>query len=385
MHGRSLLGAADVDDTALLTMVARLNGVEAADLALLDCAVSEFPYDLESITTAGRYLVRGRASDGERILPFSFFVKVIQSFARSRMFAVVPAELREWAEASVPWRTEAHAYRSDLADRLPPGLTMPRAVDVRDLDDSSVAIWLEELRVVPVVWDARRRERAARLLGRLAGSPRVAELATLGPEEWTVRDYLHGRLRHVVLPLLRGDAVWRAPLVTATFDADLRAALLRAADRVEDLVEEAMALPQAAAHGDACRNNLLATEDDPDFTLIDFGFWRRGPIGTDLGQLLVGEVQLGREAAVDLAARGEANLHAYVRGLRDEGCTVPEDSVRRGHALQLMLFTGLSSVPFELLDREPTPELFAVAAERAALASFCLETLDRTDALARRG
>ena len=49
------------------------------------------------------------------------------------------------AAASVPWRTEALAYASDLGDRLPDGLSMPRALGVFDLDELSAAIWLEEV------------------------------------------------------------------------------------------------------------------------------------------------------------------------------------------------------------------------------------------------
>ena len=43
-----------------------------------------------------------------------------------------------------------------------------------------------------------------------------------------------------------------------------------------------------------------------------------------------------------------------------------------------MLFTGLSTLPFEQLDQEPTPELHRVAAERAAIARFSLDLLDAT-------
>ena len=164
-------------------------------------------------------------------------------------------------------------------------------------------------------------------------------------------DYLYGRLTHQVLPVLRNDEVWQHPIVAPAFDADLRARLLEAADRVHDYTEELAQCPLATGHGDACPNNLLVRPDADDFTLIDFGFWRMLPIGFDLGQLLVGDVQIGRRSSDDLQERDEACLAAYVEGLRAEGrrrAGVP--SYARAHALHLLIFTGLSTLPMEFLE-----------------------------------
>jgi hypothetical protein len=297
----------------------------------------------------------------------------VQSWARSPMFAFVPDEMKELAEASVPWRTEALAYRSDLGDRLPTGLTMPRALAVFDLDDKSASVWLEMVPVVEREWDEARYGRAAYLLGRLAGSPRVAELATVGEHSFTMADYAFGRLQIQVIPMLHDDGVWQHPLVAATFGDELRDRLRAAAAQVPTYLEELLALPHTAAHGDACPNNLLATTDSPDFTLIDYGFWLPMPVGADLSQLLIGDVQIGRSRAGDLAARDDAHVAEYVRGLRDEGCDLPEPAVRRSHALHMLMMSGLSAVPVELLDRPPSPALEAQVADRAAIARFCLD------------
>jgi len=301
------------------------------------------------------------------------FVKVVQSWARSPMFAFVPDGMKELAEASVPWRTEALAYRSDLGDRLPDGLTMPRALAVFDLDDKSASVWLEMVPVVEREWDATRYGRAAYLLGRLAGSPRVAELATVGEHSFTMADYAFGRLQTQVVPMLHDDGIWQHPLVAATFGDELRDRLRAAAAQMPAYLEELLALPHTAAHGDACPNNLLTTTDSPDFTLIDYGFWLPMPVGADLSQLLIGDVQIGRSRAGDLVARDDAHLAEYVRGLRDEGCDIPEPAVRRSHALHMLMMSGLSAVPVELLDRPPSEALEAQVADRAAIARFCLD------------
>ncbi len=348
MHDRALLGPADVSDTELARMVAELLDRPPAQVTLLSSQASEVPYDLPAITTAGRYWVRGVALVDGRHEPFSLFVKHVQSWARSPLFAGVPTEIAAVAEAGIPWRTEPLAYRSDLGDRLPVGLRMPRAVGVFDLDDKSAAVWLEEIATVPTLWETTTYERAAFLLGRLAASAAVHQLARVGRFPWTVSDYLHGRLEHQVLPLLTSSEVWQHPLVAAAFGDSLRHRLLDAARRVGTLVDELESMPLGTAHGDACPNNLLRTSEDG-FALIDYGFWCEAPLGFDLAQLLVGEVQVGRREAATLGALERRILPSYIDGLRAEGCEVDASVVRRAHALQLMIFTGLSTLPFEHL------------------------------------
>lgn len=378
--GRSALGPADISDAELVRLVARGLGVDAATLSLVESGAQVVPYELDAITTAGRYWVSGTVAGPEGTTEFRFFVKHVQSWSRSALFADVPPAWRARAEASVPWRTEPLVYRSDLGERLPAGLAMATAVAVCDLDDKSAAVWLEEVRAVPHAWSVDDLAHAAHLLGRLAASPLVRPLASVGEQEqhWSAREYAEGRLSGQVLPTLADADVWRQPMVAAAFDARLRARLLDAADRVFDLVAELEEVPVGTAHGDACPNNLLVTADSPDIVLIDFGFWSTQPLGFDLGQLLVGDVQVGRRPAHTLPEVEAACLPAYVRGLADEGCDLGVDVLRRAHALQLLLYSGLSALPIEHLGRPPTPALQQVARERAATAAFILDLVDRT-------
>ena len=112
--------------------------------------------------------------------------------------------------------------------------------------------------------------------------------------------------------------------------------------------------------------------------LIDYGFWVPAMVGFDLAQLVVGDVQIGRRAAALLNETEDGCLPAYVDGLRAEGLDLTPELVRRAHALQLLIFTGLSTLPFEYLGEPPTPEAHAMAAERAAIARFSLDLVDST-------
>ncbi len=144
------------------------------------------------------------------------------------------------------------------------------------------------------------------------------------------------------------------------------------------LAAEGDALPYLLSHGDACPNNLLAGQHDDELVMIDFGFWGGAPVGFDLTQLLVGDIQIGKRSADDLAELDEAIVAAYVAGLRAEGCEIPEEQVRRGHALCLLIMTGLSAVPFDLFEGPITPETQRIAADRAKLARYALDLLEQT-------
>ena len=375
MGSRDALGAADVSDRELATMVA--SHLDEDSVELLECRADPVDYDLPAITTGGRWWVSGHAKATGGRVPFRFFVKQVQSWDRHPFFALVPEEFRKLAVNGVPWKTEAEVYRSDLAHRLPKGLSAPRALGVFDLDASSFAIWMEEVPTRLATWTRQRYERAAHLLGRLSGSRELAPLAGLRDVDWSLTMYTNGRLAVQVVPLLTGEELWQHPLCAA-FDDELRGRLRAAAARAGELAAEADALPFLLSHGDACPNNLLPGEHADEFVMIDFNFWGSAPVGFDLTQLLVGEVQVGRRGADDLADLDEAIVAAYVEGLRTEGCTVPEEQVRRGHAVCLLLMTGLSTVPFDLFNAPMTPEIQRTAADRAAIARYALDLVDAT-------
>ncbi len=378
---RELLGAADVSDVQLEAMVATL--LDEETVSLRSVAVEPVDYELPAITTAGRWWVSGHATTSSGEMPFRIFVKQVQNWSRSPQFAFVPPEIRDMAAASVPWRTEACIYRSDLADRLPEGLSMARVLAVIDLDELSSAIWLEEVPKHDWPWDTDRFTRAAYLLGRLAGSSRVAPLAQIDDHQWTVRDYLHGRFEHQVVPMLHDDELWAHPLLAKAFGTDLRDRMRDALDAVPAWFEELADAPQLVGHGDACPNNLLGSVRPDTFVLIDFGFWKPLPVGFDLGQLLVGDVQIGRRPADDLAAVDARIVPAYIDGLAAEGYTAESRQVTRLHVLQMVVFTGLSSMPVEHLGAPPSPRLERLAAARAAITTYCLDQIELTGATTR--
>ena len=307
MHDRSALGPADVTDEQLAVMVADLLGTDPDTTQVVESRADRVDYDLPAITTAGRHWVSGTARCDGADQRFRIFVKHIQSWSRHPFFQLVPPEHRQAAADGVEWRTEARVYRSGLGEVLPLGLAMPRALGVFDLDEESNAVWLEAVPVTERSWDLPRYAEAARLLGRFATDAQVMETSRRVGHDMTMHSYYEGRLSMQVLPALRDDGVWHHPLVAGAFDDELHRRLLEAADRAAAYTEELERITHVAAHGDACPNNLLSTEDDDDFVLIDYGFFGPAPIGFDLSQLLVGDVQVGRRSGDDLAVVDEVD------------------------------------------------------------------------------
>jgi len=377
-----MLGPADVSDVVLWSMVADLIGRSSPAADVLEVSAVEVEvvdYDLSTITTGGRFWVSGTAATTAGDRQFRLFVKVVQNWSRSPLFAEIPPEIAAFAAGSVPWRSEPGVYRSDLADRLPDGLSMAPCLGVFDLDDQSSSIWLAEVPRHDWPWDQARYERAGYLLGRMSASERVAPVALVDDHDWTLATYYFGRVLNDVVPRILDDDLWQHPLLAESF-AGVRPRLRAAVEELPVWVEELMAAPHVAGHGDACPNNLLGTGNPDAFILIDFGFWRPLPLGFDLGQLLVGDVQLGRRGADDLACIDAAITSAYVDGLRAEGYDVDDAYVARLHALQTALFSGISVLPVEHLDRPVTSDLLDLARTRAALATYCLDRVEATAA-----
>jgi hypothetical protein len=112
--------------------------------------------------------------------------------------------------------------------------------------------------------------------------------------------------------------------------------------------------------------------------MVDLGFCGKAPLGTDLGQLVLGEVQTGQRHPADLPGLEAACLPAYVAGIRAEGGTAGLAQVRLAHAALMTVFSALGSFPVEHLGDEPTPRLRRLFHGRAAIARFVLDLLDDT-------
>ena len=95
----------------------------------------------------------------------------------------MPEHLREELPKRYPWRTEAQVYASGLHAAMPDGGRLPALYRTIELDAQRTAIWMEDVAELDgAAWTDTRFEDAARLLGRLAGSPAVRECVASVPD-----------------------------------------------------------------------------------------------------------------------------------------------------------------------------------------------------------
>lgn len=363
----SLLDPSGLDDETLASLLGACR--------VLERRTEEVAYPLATITTQARWWVSGRVERKGLTEDFRLVAKVLRSADRSPVWASVPPEGRADVLEMLDWRVEPRVYASDLAAHLPPDLAMPRCFGVRVLDEGSAVLCVEAVADVVERWSDDDLERAARALGRLAGSTAVAAVADrvghpYGPV--MARRYWQGRLSMQFGTAYRDTSLWEHPVLAAEVDAATRARILRLLDAAPALVAEIETLPLLSGHGDGCANNLLLTAEA--VVAIDWAFFARLPLGFDLSQLVISDIDLGRSTASTLAHRQAVALPAYADGLAAEGLSVDPDVLLRAHLVQAALTDGVGVVPLERLGEDPCT-LAPVVRERLALLDGLLTPL----------
>lgn len=189
-----------------------------------------------------------------------------------------------------------------------------------------------------------------------------------GPQQ--ARVYFEKRLSDQFVSTYEEGGVWHHPAVAAHFDEALRTRLMSLIAAAPDLIDEIEKLPLLNAHGDAAPQNLLVVPDG--FCVIDWCFWCRAALGFDLSQLVFSEIDLDRSDASTFRDVQATSLAGYRAGLAESGVEIGEAELKRAHTIQLAIAHGISSVPLERLDDEPS----AVEASVRARATVLRHVLD---------
>ncbi|WP_028652223.1 phosphotransferase [Nocardioides halotolerans] len=220
-----------------------------------------------------------------------------------------PAELSDPRHFAY-WRRAADVVTARVGLETTPGLRAPRLTSVEEDAEgiTLVADWVEDA--------ANSGLFCAVSLGRFAA-------VDLGEHLWLARDQLRDRLA-------RAERRGGWPTLARTTVADVADHLWR---RRSTLLDELDALPQVAQHGDPAPANLPGREDD-DVVAIDWGSLGHGPVGADLGLLMLG----AREEFEPL-------LDAYLLGLPDG--TATREQVAQGARVTAVL-TALSRAEWAL-------------------------------------
>lgn len=298
-----------------------------------------------SPATGGLFRVYADAQPGQGL-----FVKVLHHVRHWPMLAMLPEDQRDRFATEFPWDGELALWSPVVQDTLPAGLRAPRLVEVVDLGDDRLAVWMELVVESPDPWDLPRYARAAHALGRWNARSRAPEvLASCGlPAGYGLGMYAREAVSHRGLLPLENESLWAHPWLAP--HGDLRATLRALGTRIDELLSRLDAMEQALPHGDASPQNLLVPADDPEtFVAIDIAFRSPHALGFDLGQLLVGLVHAGAVPAADLPAIADAIGPAYVDGLRAEGWAADPAEVLDGFAISALLRSGFDGFRYDLL------------------------------------
>ena len=316
-----------------------------------------------NMTTRSLERAAGALPDGRRA---SVIVKTLQPASASPMFEVIPAELHEQVLRDLDWLDEPRLYRSGLADAMPDGLRMP-VVHAIDEAPDGVTLWLEDVDDVPA-WDPDRYRRSAEALGRLGARwPGDRAMHELGMGHREIAGLFFGKVVNNDLVIQADDAFWRDPLVADVVDDRFRTDLFRLAELMPGMLAELDELPRGVCHGDAAPDNLREPGDGT-IVAIDWSYGNVDALGSDLGQLLVGRFDEGREH-LDTEVIATAIFEGYLEGV---GAASDAPSVERAWATHLALRSVFGAL---LLDR-PDLDVAAQAeilAGRARVARFGLD------------
>lgn len=235
------------------------------------------------------------------------------------------------------WRRESLAYATGLAAQAyaGAGITPPELLEVQELPDGSVALWLADAAGSPgTAWSVARLGSFARQLGR--AQSRWVERVPQHP--WLSRDWLGGYLADRPVP---DDVPWDHP-VTRFWPDRLRAVLPRVWRDRDRLLTIARSAPRTLCHLDVWPMNLIdagaGAPADPaarTSVLLDWAFVGDGAVGEDVANLVIDAVADGLIDAALFPEIAETVVAGFLEGLADGGTTVGADEV-----LQAIAATG---------------------------------------------
>ena len=229
------------------------------------------------------------------------------------------------------WKREWLAFDSGLLGGLPGRLRAPRALHTTERGDAECWIWMEDVAGrTGAALDAAALGLAAHALGTTQGAY-IAGTAALPAEPWLSRDWLRGWVevcRASFVPALLDDGGWDDPRIAPM--RELRADAAALWDRCDDLLAIAESGPPTLTHWDFWPANLFV--DGEDVVAIDWSQVGIGNLTHDLDQLTLDPLWMQVLPDASLDELETAVLDGYLAGLRESGCDLLPEDVRRWYA-----------------------------------------------------
>ncbi len=359
---------------AVLEEVLR-RALERPELVIDDVVRTPIAHRITAPATGSLDRVHVTAHDGAAPVQVRLVVKVLQS-AMHGLPPHIPLEDRERIAAGVPWRLEAEVYTGTTAERMPPGLRLPRLYAALERPDDRIDLWLEDVDPTDEPWSTADLVRAATGLGRLTVRRAEQQMPSLAARRPFLDHLVENALHHWALPALRGEQLWAHPAFAQPEVVSLRDDLLGLAEHVDRMLDSLHAASWLNTHGDPTPMNLLRPrDDDENLVLIDWGTASPGPVGWDVVPLVFGPAENGAAAPGDLRDRLATAVPAFAAGLAQDGLARPAGEVARVVRTCALLRYPFTSLPLsEVLGGQPgVDDLPGYARRKAAFVRGVLD------------
>jgi hypothetical protein len=286
--------------------------------------------------TRGVYHLTGSGRDQEQEVEWSLVLKVLSLTSEGSN----PASSEE--AHVLYWKREALVYQSDLLDDLPGGVKGPRCYRIVEHADSSVWLWLEDVKeIYGPRWPLEQYARAAQSLGQMNGAYLAGRPLPSYP--WLVRTGSpRGLLDHYgwMWKIVHDPSTWQHPRLCAAFPLPIASRLRRLWEDHDALLDVLERLPQTFCHLDAWRRNLFAAPERDgkhQQIAIDWAYPGLGTIATDIGDLLAASFSLFGVEPCDPRTLDTVIFQSYLEGLSAAGWQGDRSMVRCAFAI----FTAL--------------------------------------------
>ena len=274
----------------------------------------------------GLWRFSGTGNDGQRAIPWSVVLKIIE-----------PSE--EELPPSDPnhWKRELLAIQAGFLESLHGPVKTPRFYRVEE-SLNEVWIWqefVEDCRPDP--WVLEDYAFAAYQLGMWNGT--TSSMKSFPEQPWFARQHYHSWY-----PAANPERDFQFSLNQKHIAGETRRRYDQLWTERETFYQVLDSLPQTFSHLDSQRRNLFirkGNENQDEVVLIDWASCGLGPLGAELYALTGMSAGLLEWPPAALAKLDEATFESYLRGLKEAGWTGDVDIVRLGYVAWLSVWFGV--------------------------------------------
>jgi hypothetical protein len=283
----------------------------------------------------------GEAKSGDKTLPWSLVLKIIQSPAGS---AGDPLAFRYW-------KREALAYQSGVLNDLPGGITAPECFSTEEKPDSAYWIWMEDVKdEIGDPWPLEQYGIVARCLGRFNGAYLMGRPLPDGP--WVTRHWLRAYLDNAAPEVDHMINSMDHPLMQRSLPGITKEFIQQVWNERLEILDILEHFPQTFCHQDAFRLNLFfrhTPDKQPQVVAVDWSYTGLAPVGAELAAFVAASVYLGGVPPGDALRLEQLALDGYLDGLGQVGWQGDPDMVRFCYAATVFWRYFLAAFPGEMV------------------------------------